>query len=227
MWVKVGIANMSTVMTTYEGKPVYRVSLTTGGNSKLDGIFTMRDTLLSYCSFSDLAPIYYRKGAKEGKRYYVDELWYSYPNGKTHVKMHRRNHKGKHTYDEKDSNDCIYDMMSIFMRARNFDASTMKKGDILPMPIMDAKKMSDSWLMYRGIETFKVEGTKEKFRCLVFSFYERDEKKKKKKELIRFYVTDDKNHLPVRLDMNLSFGTAKAYLRNYQGVRNEMTSIVK
>ena len=60
----------------------------------------------------------------------------------------------------------------------------------------------------------------------MFSFYERD-KKKKKKELIRFYVTDDKNHLPVRLDMNLSFGTAKAYLRSYQGVRNEMTSIIK
>ena len=55
----------------------------------------------------------------------------------------------------------------------------------------------------------------------------KDKKKNKKHELIRFYVTDDKNHLPVRLDMNLSFGTAKAYLRSYQGVRNEMTSIIK
>ena len=228
VWVKVGIGNMSTVMSTYDGKPAYRTTLTTGGNSKLDGIFTMRDTLLSYCGLSDLAPLYYRKGAKEGKRYYVDQLWYSYPNGKTHVKIHRVNHKGKRTDDEQDFNECIYDMMSIFMKARNFDASTMKKGDILPMPIMDGKKMTDSWLLYRGTDTFTMEGNKkEKFRCLVFSFYERDKKKNKKHELIRFYVTDDKNHLPVRLDMNLSFGTAKAYLRSYQGVRNEMTSIIK
>ena len=227
VWVKVGTATMSTVMTTYEGQPAYRTSLTTGGNSKLDGVFTMRDTLLSYCNLSDLSPLYYRKGAREGKRYYIDELWYSYPEGKNHVKMHRRHNSGKHTYDEQDFEQCIYDMMSIFLRARNFDASTMKKGDIIPMPIMDAKKLTNSWLHFRGTDTFKVEGSKEKFRCLVFSFIEQDPKKKKKHELIRFYVTDDKNHLPVRLDMNLSFGTAKAYLRSYQGVRNEMTSIIK
>jgi hypothetical protein len=43
-------------------------------------------------------------------------------------------------------------------------------------------------------------------------------------ELIRFYITDDKNHLPVRLDMFLSFGSAKAYLTGYKGLRNPMTS---
>ena len=59
----------------------------------------------------------------------------------------------------------------------------------------------------------------------IVSLYEREDDKTT--ELIKFYVTDDDNHMPVRLDMNLSFGTAKAYLRSYQGVRNEMTSIIK
>ena len=47
------------------------------------------------------------------------------------------------------------------------------------------------------------------------------------KEIVRFYVTDDANHLPVRLDLNLKFGTAKAYLRSVKGERNPQTSIVK
>ena len=113
-------------------------------------------------------------------------------------------------------------MMSIFLRARNFDASAMKKGDIVPLPISDARHLINSWLEFRGRENFKVSTTKEKFRCLVFSFYEREGDKSK--ELLRFYVTDDQNHIPVRLDMFLSFGSAKAFLNGYEGVRSEMTS---
>ena len=67
-----------------------------------------------------------------------------------------------------------------------------------------------------------LEDTKQKFRCLVFSFIEREDGKNH--ELIRFFVTDDKNHLPVRLDMFLSFGSAKAYLTGMKGLRNELTS---
>lgn len=222
VWVKVGAASMSTVMSTYEGLPAYRTSLITKGNDKLDGMFVMRDTLTSYCSIADLSPLYYRKGALEGKRYYVDELWYTYPNSYTSVKMHRINRHGEHFWQEQSYDECVYDMMSIFLRARNFDASKMKKGDIIPMPITDAKHRTDTWLVYQGKENYKIEGGKDKFRCLVFSFMEREDENTT--ELIRFFVTDDDNHMPVRLDMNLSFGSAKAYLRAYQGVRNPLKS---
>ena len=93
------------------------------------------------------------------------------------------------------------------------------------MPIMDAKDLSNSWLVYKGKDTFKVEGSNDKYRCLIFSFMEMEDGKKH--ELIRFYVTDDANHLPLRLDMNLSFGTAKAYVRAFKGVRSELTSKIK
>ena len=222
VWVKVGKASMSTVMSTYNGLPAYRTSLVTGGNEKLEKLFVMRDTLVSYCSIADLSPLYYRKGACEGKRYYIDELWYTYPNQYSKVKMHRVNRHGEHEWKEMEHTECVYDMMSIFLRARNFTAEGMKEGDIIPMPITDARKMSDSWLLYRGKEKFKIDGTGEKFRCLVFSFYEREDGKEH--ELIRFYVTDDQNHIPVRLDMFLSFGSAKAFLKAYQGVRSPLKS---
>lgn len=224
IWVKVGTASMSTVKSTYDGKPAYRASLITRGNNKLDKVFVMRDTLLSYCT-DDIVPLYFRKGAHEGKRYYVDELWYSYPASKCHLKKHRIEHDGRHVRSESEYNECIYDMMSIFLRSRNFDAGKFKKGQTINMPISDAKHLSNSWLKYLGKETFKMEGSNDKYRCLVFSFIEREDNKNN--ELIRFYVTDDVNHIPVRLDMFLSFGSAKAFLKGYKGVRSPMTSKLK
>ena len=225
VWVTVGRATMSTVMSTYDGKPAYRTSLVTGGNSKLDKFFTMRDTLVSYCSLSDLSPLYYRKGALEGKRYYIDELWYSSPGNGSHIKMHAQHADGTHTRKEASFDKCVYDMMSIFLHARNLDAAKMKKGDIIPLAITSATDMNDSWMEYKGKENYKIEGSNEKFRCLVFAFNERENNKVT--ELIRFYVTDDDNHMPVRLDMNLSFGSAKAYLRSYKGLRNDVSSKLK
>ena len=47
------------------------------------------------------------------------------------------------------------------------------------------------------------------------------------REVVTFYITDDKNHLPVRLDMYLRFGSAKAFLTEAKGVRNPQTAIIK
>ena len=221
IWVKVGSASMDTKLTKYEGKDAWKSYLITRGNNRLDKYFTMRDTLLSYCD-NGLAPIYFRKGAREGDRYYVDEIWYSYPGGNCQLKKHRIDADGEQHWKTSTYKNCIYDMMSIFLRARNFDASKLKKGSVISMPISDARHLSNSWLEFRGKENFKMNDSKEKFRCLVFSFYEREDGKTH--ELIRFYITDDQNHIPVRLDMFLSFGSAKAYLKSYKGIRSPMTS---
>ena len=45
--------------------------------------------------------------------------------------------------------------------------------------------------------------------------------------VVTFYITDDLNHLPVRLDMYLNFGSAKAFLSDIKGNRYPLTSIVK
>ena len=64
-----------------------------------------------------------------------------------------------------------------------------------------------------------MENSNTTYRCLVFSFVEKN-KEGKEKDIVTFYITDDKNHLPVRLDMNLNFGTAKAFLTGARGLRN-------
>lgn len=224
VWVKVGTASMSTVQSRYKGQDAFRSSLITRGNSKLDNVFVMRDTLLSYTTL-DLAPLYHRKGAKEGDRYYVDEIWYSYPDGQCHMRQHAITSKGKHNWQNTNPGKCVYDMMSIYLRARNFDASKMKVGQKITLPIANASRLQDTWLVYQGKETIEMKNSSSKYRCLVLSFMEREDGEVK--EIIRFFVTDDQNHLPVRLDMFLRFGSAKAYLTGMKGVRSPLTSKVK
>ena len=221
VWMKVGTATMETTARSDQAGEGYQCSLITRGNNKLDKFFLMRDTLLSHTD-SSLAPLYYRKGAREGKRYYVDEYWYSYPNGNCRLRQNVLTSSAERLSKETTYKDCVYDMMSVYLRARNFDASKLKEGDKIPLPIADGMKIANSWLKYNGTANIKMKNSSQKFRCLVFSFIERENGKNH--ELIRFYITDDKNHLPVRLDMFLSFGSAKAYLTDYKGLRNPITS---
>ncbi len=223
VWVNVGSAQFSISNTTYQGKPCYKTDLITRGNKTADKLFTMRDTLVSITS-KELTPLYYRKGAKEGSRYTVCEAWYSYPGGKPHVKQRFKNHRDEIKTMEESSAQCFYDMVSMMLRARSFDATDYKVGDKIKFPMVDNGKVKEETLIYRGKKTFKMEDSKTKYRCLVFSFVEY--KGSKEKEVVTFYITDDKNHLPVRLDMYLRFGSAKAFMTSATGVRNPQTSII-
>ena len=64
-----------------------------------------------------------------------------------------------------------------------------------------------------------------RYRCLELSYTEKE--KKGWREIARFFVTDDANHVPIRLDMFLKFGSAKAFLVGYKGLRNPVSSLVK
>lgn len=222
VWVKVGSATMSVVQTRYNNQPAYRGSLITRSNSKADKLFVLRDTLQAYTSLN-LVPQYYRKAANEGGRYYVDEVFYSYPNGRVHVKQHQVSSKGVHQWKQHDVKDCVYDMLNIFLRARSFDSSKWKKGHAYGFTMVDGEMSSPALLQFQGKTTVKADNGI-KYRCLQLSYMER--KDGKNKRIVDFYVTDDTNHVPIRLDMFLRFGSAKAFLVGMKGVRNNMDSQV-
>ena len=224
IWVTVGSANMNIKDTRYQGHDAYRCHLITRGNRMADRLFVLRDTLVSIVD-KELVPYYYRKGALEGDRYTVDEAWYGYEGGKNQVKMRFKTHRDEIREKAQQSNVCIYDMLSMLLRARSFDASDYKVGQKILFPMVDGGKVEEQTLIYRGKKTFKTEESKTKYRCLVFSFVEYEEGEEK--EVVTFYITDDLNHLPVRLDMYLRFGSAKAFLTAAKGVRNPQTSIIK
>ena len=213
VWVKAGLASLTTNATTYHSEPAFRINLLALGSKRADFFFKMRDTLT--CVIGEkLEPRYFRKGAEEGKRYTVDEAWFSYKDGLCFVNQKRTYRDGN--FDEAVASDsrCIYDMLSILAQARSYDPADYKIGDKIKFPMATG-----------GKEIVKAEnGTT--YRCLIFSLVEYD-KKGKEKEVITFFITDDLNHLPVRLDLYLNFGSAKAFLNDVRGNRHPLTSIVK
>lgn len=224
VWVKVGAASLKTVSARYKEQDALKSDLLFTGNKRLQSVFTMKDTLRSYIT-PDLVPLYFRKGAEEGKRYTVDEVFYSYPNGKSKAELHHRNKHGVWSENTSISDECNYDMLSILLRARSFDASRYKEGERIHFLMATGKKVEKQTLIYKGKENFKANDDVT-YRCLVFSLLDYDEKDKEK-ELLRFYITDDTNHLPMRIDFYLRFGTAKAYFKSAKNLRNPHGAIVK
>lgn len=225
VWMKAGTAQLATHDAHWEGKEVYRSELITRTNKKLDHYFLMRDTLHSMMA-KDMRPLYYKKAANEGGKYYVDQVWYDYAvNGTINLRQEYLSRKGNTSHATFSTTKCVYDMMSIMLCARSLDGSNLKKGDKLVFPMADGRRVEDITLVYRGKKNFRMRNSDVVYRCLIFSFVEY--KGKKEKEIITFYITDDANHMPVRLDMFLKFGVAKAYLSKATGLRNACESIVK
>lgn len=221
VWKKVGTASWNITRTTYGGKPAYKAYLITRGSQQSDRYFVMRDTLTTFTDLN-LVPLYYSKHAKEGKDYRVEDVWYTYPNHQCSLKMRfRKNNKPvqNKTYSSK---YCAYDMISMLLRARSFNANTFKVGQRVNFLLAEGKHCEWRQLIYKGKQTIKMENSNARYRCLVFSYVEKE--KGKEKAIVTFYVTDDNAHLPVRLDLNLRFGSAKAYMRGATGLRHQLTS---
>ncbi len=203
IWKKVGLASLTTNATTYRFQPAYRFNLLSVGSKKTDFFFKMRDTLTCYVS-DKLEPLYFRKAAEEGKRYTVDEAWFSYDDGIATVKQRRTWHNPVREPQEMEYSDsrCIFDMLSILAQARSYNPKDYKIGEKILFPMATGRRVEEQTLIYL------------------------EYKKGKEKEVITFFISDDKNHLPIRLDMYLNFGSAKAFLKSVRGNRYPMTSVV-
>jgi hypothetical protein len=221
VWMSCGTATMRTTAAKWQSKPALRTILVTTGSKKADMFFRMRDTLISIVS-TNLAPHYYYKGAAEGKRNYVDEAYYNYKNNRCYVRL-RKVRKGKSYVEQKYDDQCVYDMLSILARARSYNPQGYKVGQRIHFSMVSGTDIEPETLIYRGKKNIKAENDTI-YRCLIFSYVE--PKAGKEKEIVKFYVTDDENHIPIRLDMFLNFGTAKAYLSSISGYRHPFACIV-
>lgn len=225
IWKNAGSASMTTQAVTYKGKAAYQTDLITRTAKLIDKWFTMRDTLRAVYT-TDIVPLYYRKGANEGGKYRLNEITYSYQGGQTRLHQYYRHGDGRIDENDNTITGCVHDMVSMVMRCRSYKSSDFAIGQRVPFQLADGNRVNTETLIYRGIKNFTTESKEKKtYRCLVFSYLEKNSKGKEK-EVVTFYITDDENHIPVRLDLNLRFGTAKAYLRTATGLRNPETSIV-
>lgn len=215
VWVKAGNASYSTVITRRNGHNSYRTSLIATGNKRADKFFVLRDNLTTYCT-GNLVPEFYSKNSHEGSHKRLDEVTYTFNGNNCHIKQHRRDADGKSTYKSSVKNNA-YDMLSMFLRARSWNTVGWKTGHRVNFHIVDGNSINPAYIQYDGKSKVSADNNR-KYNTLKLAYYENEGKGYKR--IATFYVTDDQNHIPVLIDLNLKFGSAKAKLINVKGNRH-------
>lgn len=225
VWVKAGSATLSIKTSTYANQAAYRTRLLMRGSKKADGYFVLRDTLTSYVTTDKLRPLFYAKRDIEGKKHKMREVRYSYQGNNCRAQQQYTHANGNTTTKDETRSAQIYDMLSIMLKARNFNTANWKKGKRIDFLMTDGNGVSKQTLIYRGKTNVKMRDSKVTYRCLQLSFVKEEDGDQD--EVITFFVTDDSNHLPVRLDMYLKFGSAKVYLTGSSGLKNPIGAQIK
>ena len=110
----------------------YYIQLTGKTKPWADGLFRVRDTLVSVVDKATFRPISYTKAAHEGDKYGKDVIEYSYSgNSVTGKATKYRDKKGKITTETLDlaSKGDTFDMLSVFYWIRRIDPATLPIGE--------------------------------------------------------------------------------------------------
>lgn len=103
-------------------------------------------------------------------------MFYSYPNGKCHVKQHRQHGNGTHSWEQHTYNDCVFDMMSIFLRARSFNPTGWRKGHDVNFPMADGNGRYPARLRYEGKVNVKTDDG-HTYRCIKLAYLENEKER--------------------------------------------------
>lgn len=216
---KAGTSTLITTTDNYNGKNVYKMSLTAKSTGMANKVFSINDTLSTYMT-KDLSPVAFRKNAKEGKDHTIENMTFTY-NSSGGVSVHTKRVKnGEQRFDEViNYNSCVYDMVSVVFYARTLNFSNMKKGDETRVDFISGKRKTYMIIEYDGVENVKANDNKT-YSCikLVLSIMNANENAfEDKEEAMKVYITNDDNRMPVRLDSKLNVGSTRAMLKGYKG----------
>jgi Protein of unknown function (DUF3108) len=213
IWVHAGNVTFTTNLETLNGKPVYHII---GDGATLPGydwIYRVRDRYETYIDTNSLTPFRFIRNVDEGGYRKYENVTF-YPETNTAV-----TNKGVFKVP-----NCVQDVLSEVYLARNIDFNKYKPGDQIPFDLFLDNKVYSMYIRYLGKETIKSRYGK--FRCIKFkplllkgTIFEGGEK-------MTVWVTDDANHLPVRVESPISVGSVKVDMMEYRNIRHPLTSLI-
>lgn len=117
----------------------------------------------------------------------------------------------------------IQDMISSFFYARTLDYDKMKVGDISTFNCFMDDEVYPLKIKYVGIEEIKLrEG---KFRCMKFVPVVQTGRYFKSEDDVNFWVTDDKNRIPVMVKAKIPVGIVKLHLVDWEGLKHPIAAV--
>lgn len=213
IYVNAGIAEFSVSLTRFSNRPVYHVVGTGRTNSSYDWIFKVRDRYESYIDTATLQPLKFIRNVDEGgyKKY-------------ENVRFNQKTNTAITSEGVFKIPDCVQDVISAVYYARNIDFKRYKIGEKIPFTLFLDNKNYDVYIRYLGKETVKTKYGK--FRAIKFTpllvkgtLFEGGEN-------MTVWVSDDANHMPLRVESKIIVGSVKVDMMQYKNNRYPLSSLI-
>jgi hypothetical protein len=213
VYVFAGTATFSAALEKIGNKPVYHVIGEGRTNSGYDWIFKVRDR---YESFFDTANLQTLKFVRR-----VDEGGY-----KTNedVSFNQQTNTAITNAGVFKVPNCIQDVLSAIYNMRNINFSKYNEGDKIPFNMFLDNQVYDLYIRYLGKEVVKTKYGK--FNAIKFSpllvkgtMFQGGEK-------MVVWVSDDANHIPLRIESPIVVGSIKVDMMSYKNTRYPLTSFI-
>jgi hypothetical protein len=177
------------------------------GKSKgsFDFFFKIRDRYETYIDEEALIPWFFGRRIDEGG--YKTSQDYIFYHGQKKVSAN-----GKMI----DIWQNTQDMLSGFYLARTMDLGNAKEGQLFSVPTIVDGEMYNLQIKFKGRETIKSEWGR--IKCLKFVPVLQKGRVFKHEEDMVVWLTDDKNHIPIRAKADILFGSLKMDLIGYKGI---------
>lgn len=213
LYVNAGTANFSIALERMNNKPVYHIIGAGNSNSSYDWIFKVRDKYESYIDTATLQPLKFVRDVDEGG-------YKTYEN----VSFNQQNNTAISNKGVFKVPNCVQDVLSSIYYARNIDFGKYKVDDKIPFNMFLDNEVYNLYIKYLGKETIKTKYGK--FRAIKFkpllikgTMFEGGEK-------MTVWVSDDANHIPLRIESPIVVGSVKIDMMQYKNLRYPLSSMV-
>jgi hypothetical protein len=175
-----------------------------------DMFFKVRDKYESYMDKNALIPWVFNRNCNEGGYLIYQNYFFNHYSNKVDVGGGEI-----HSFTEN-----TQDMISAFYAARNMDFSNAKIGDVFALNCFIDK---ESWpLKIRYIGKENIDSEIGNIRCLKFRPIVQKGRVFKKEEDLTIWISDDKNHIPVRGQAKILIGSVKMDLTKCKNINNPL-----
>jgi hypothetical protein len=214
LYVNAGTATFSTYRVNFQNNDAYHVVGEGVTNSRYDWIFKVRDRYESYFHADDLKPLKFIRNVNEGDYKKYEEVVFDHQNKIAISK------KGTIKIPHQ-----VQDVISSLYYARNIDFNNYKPGDKIPFNMYLDNEIYNMYIRYMGRETVKTKyGT---FKAIKIKPLLLKGQTFNGGEKMTIWVTDDANHIPVRIESPIIVGSVKVDLMQYQNLKHPLTALVK
>jgi len=213
VFISGGEANFTTVLENLNGRMVYHISGSGKTTSFMDNIFKVRDKYETFIDTATLQPLKFIRNVDEGGFKIYENVTF---NKETDAAI---TNKGIFKVPS-----CVQDVMSSIYYARNLDFSKLKPNDKIPFSMFLDNEVYPLYIRYLGKEVIKTKYGK--FRAIKFkplliqgTIFTGGEK-------MTVWVSDDANHIPLRVESPISVGSIKVDMMDFRNRRSPMSSLL-